>query len=396
MTTVGNNPANSTIYTPPGSGGVKLNVGTPKEGAALGKDINKLVGTGLQSELDPTTIQSRMALPTLKRGASGPEVEELQRQLQGVAPDLVADGHFGPATEAAVHAYQKQHFLTDDGVVGPETHAALTLRDDVMAMEGLVGEIPVGLAMTSGGQYGPEFQVRVDNYRTLLADAREQLTHIRPGATAARQEYAKQIAFCEQALEVRLHPDRFPGEIPLALANGAESAGVAVGGAATGPVAGPAVAPQPLAPERPQEDGEEAIFFDLEKLVGLAAAGHLNEKSTEFQLSVIRCLTANGDSNTHAAAAATLARNLLVKHPSEAMARQIMDATQEGWGGKVVYDMCNQLSTSELKRIGPVPLMALRTHPKIEGNYSDGIYDRDVIKHLEPLIEQASVQRLSS
>lgn len=62
--------------------------------------------------------------PTLKRGGHSPAVAELQRLL-----GLVADGIFGPATEAAVVAFQLSRGLKDDGVVGPQTWAALAEED---------------------------------------------------------------------------------------------------------------------------------------------------------------------------------------------------------------------------------------------------------------------------
>ena len=58
---------------------------------------------------------------TLKRGSSGQAVMDLQTALGG----LTVDGSFGPATEAAVKAFQASHNLTADGVVGPMTGAAL-------------------------------------------------------------------------------------------------------------------------------------------------------------------------------------------------------------------------------------------------------------------------------
>ena len=49
--------------------------------------------------------------PLLRRGGAGSAVSGLQKGLL----------KFGPRTEAAVKAYQAQHALPDDGVVGPRT-----------------------------------------------------------------------------------------------------------------------------------------------------------------------------------------------------------------------------------------------------------------------------------
>jgi peptidoglycan hydrolase-like protein with peptidoglycan-binding domain len=61
------------------------------------------------------------SLRTLRRGASGGDVEALQRLL-----GISADGKFGPGTEAAVKAFQRSRGLVADGIVGPKTWAALT------------------------------------------------------------------------------------------------------------------------------------------------------------------------------------------------------------------------------------------------------------------------------
>jgi peptidoglycan hydrolase-like protein with peptidoglycan-binding domain len=67
------------------------------------------------------------ATPVLQRGASGASVSGLQKGLLkfGGASSATdpgpADGSFGPRTEAAVKAYQQQHALQNDGVVGPRT-----------------------------------------------------------------------------------------------------------------------------------------------------------------------------------------------------------------------------------------------------------------------------------
>ena len=63
-----------------------------------------------------------LKLPVLKRGSEGGAVEALQVLLSaGTAYDLAADGHFGPKTEEALEAYQKENELTVDGSCGQAT-----------------------------------------------------------------------------------------------------------------------------------------------------------------------------------------------------------------------------------------------------------------------------------
>jgi Putative peptidoglycan binding domain/N-acetylmuramoyl-L-alanine amidase len=58
----------------------------------------------------------------LRKGSQGEQVKTLQRYL-----GLVADGDFGPRTEAAVKTWQKNNGLVDDGIVGPRTWNAMGL-----------------------------------------------------------------------------------------------------------------------------------------------------------------------------------------------------------------------------------------------------------------------------
>ena len=62
----------------------------------------------------------------LQQGSSGPDVADLQNTLlaRGYDPGG-SDGSFGPGTAAAVEAFQRSVKLNDDGVVGPQTAAAL-------------------------------------------------------------------------------------------------------------------------------------------------------------------------------------------------------------------------------------------------------------------------------
>jgi N-acetylmuramoyl-L-alanine amidase len=63
----------------------------------------------------------------LRRGAAGEAVRDLQRRLVALGHDCTADepGELGPATEAAVRAFQAARGLLVDGDCGRETWAAL-------------------------------------------------------------------------------------------------------------------------------------------------------------------------------------------------------------------------------------------------------------------------------
>lgn len=61
----------------------------------------------------------------LRYGTTGPAVERLQHELRRRGMGLTADGIFGPATQAAVRAFQREQGLVIDGIAGRKTQAAL-------------------------------------------------------------------------------------------------------------------------------------------------------------------------------------------------------------------------------------------------------------------------------
>jgi putative chitinase len=65
-----------------------------------------------------------------ENGSPSDDVKSLQADLNilGASPPLEADGRMGPATVAAVTAFQAASGLTADGIAGPVTLAAIKLR----------------------------------------------------------------------------------------------------------------------------------------------------------------------------------------------------------------------------------------------------------------------------
>lgn len=95
-----------------------------KPSKALYDDVRPWPMAGGVAPVTPSAPAPQPARPTLLRGSTGEAVRELQRLL-GLSDQ---DGMFGPATEAAVRAFQQKNKLTVDGRAGPYTWDALTKK----------------------------------------------------------------------------------------------------------------------------------------------------------------------------------------------------------------------------------------------------------------------------
>ena len=113
--------------------------------AGLAVFIAILAAAGVFSSSTPAsgpTLTTQTSLPTtsttptgpvltpptqqMKEGATGAQVKLLQKELKSLGYLTgPADGSFGPATKLAVEAFQGANALTQDGVVGKQTLAAL-------------------------------------------------------------------------------------------------------------------------------------------------------------------------------------------------------------------------------------------------------------------------------
>jgi hypothetical protein len=82
--------------------------------------------TNTTSTTTPTTPTTPQEGVTLRRGATGEEVRQLQEMLVALGYSTSVDGKYGPATAQAVQSFQTSSGLTADGVAGPATLAALS------------------------------------------------------------------------------------------------------------------------------------------------------------------------------------------------------------------------------------------------------------------------------
>jgi putative chitinase len=82
--------------------------------------IARLEGFVLAGEAPPAGGR-----PVLRRGSKGEAVVELQRLLRRLNFMVAVDADFGPGTEVAVAAFQRDRQLDVDGIVGHDTWAAL-------------------------------------------------------------------------------------------------------------------------------------------------------------------------------------------------------------------------------------------------------------------------------
>jgi predicted chitinase len=61
----------------------------------------------------------------LRQGSKGADVQTMQQQLVSLGYQIGVDGNFGPGTRGAVVDFQGKKGLTNDGICGPATWAAL-------------------------------------------------------------------------------------------------------------------------------------------------------------------------------------------------------------------------------------------------------------------------------
>ena len=88
---------------------------------AHGLVVDGVVGPATWASMQGTA-PAQAAHRTIKKGNSGLDVASVQRRLK-----IDADGVFGPATEAAVRAFQQRKGLSVDGIVGPQMWKAMGL-----------------------------------------------------------------------------------------------------------------------------------------------------------------------------------------------------------------------------------------------------------------------------
>lgn len=82
---------------------------------------------GLYTEEEVTDAGRLNIMQTIKKGSKGDAVRHLQEALNAMGRygTLAVDGVFGSGTEEAVKAFQRDHGLKEDGIVGAMTWAAL-------------------------------------------------------------------------------------------------------------------------------------------------------------------------------------------------------------------------------------------------------------------------------
>jgi hypothetical protein len=85
---------------------------------------NIMSGSVPKPPLIPAVEQGGKQRPTLRRGATGDAVKELQALL-GLDTTGGGAGVFGPKTEAAVREFQRKLGVVPDGIVGPKSWEAL-------------------------------------------------------------------------------------------------------------------------------------------------------------------------------------------------------------------------------------------------------------------------------
>jgi peptidoglycan hydrolase-like protein with peptidoglycan-binding domain len=115
--------------------------------------------------------------PLVKQGDQEHPVRTLQHLLRAHGKNVVVDGIFGPATDAAVRSFQASRGLAVDGIVGPHTWSALI----VIVRRGSRGQAVRGVqeefrfragdpshALHVDGIFGPQTEAAVRGFQDAL------------------------------------------------------------------------------------------------------------------------------------------------------------------------------------------------------------------------------------
>lgn len=120
--------------------------------------------------------------PLVQQGDRGQAVRDVQHLLRERGYQLAVDGIFGPLTDGAVRALQKERSLAVDGIVSPNTWVALIVQvaqgargDAVRAVqEELAIRVEAGnpdLEVEVDGVFGPRTDASVRTFQEGVARA---------------------------------------------------------------------------------------------------------------------------------------------------------------------------------------------------------------------------------
>jgi len=118
--------------------------------------------------------------PLVRRGDRDHPVRTLQHLLRARNHLVTVDGVFGPKTDAAIRAFQRDEHLAVDGLVGPDTWSALivTVRrgSEGDAVRGVQEEFQFrnlsgdpGTGLQIDGVFGPRTEATVRGFQQALA-----------------------------------------------------------------------------------------------------------------------------------------------------------------------------------------------------------------------------------
>jgi peptidoglycan hydrolase-like protein with peptidoglycan-binding domain len=117
-------------------------------------------------------VPDAFAFPTVKQGAVGERVYAVQYLLNAHGARLATDGHFGPATAAAVRSFQSRSHLQADGQVGPLTWMRLIVQVRQGNSGAAVAAVQHNLRYAYGytrvgvdGQFGPVTNAAVRSFQ---------------------------------------------------------------------------------------------------------------------------------------------------------------------------------------------------------------------------------------